>query len=165
MAGAQDRTGPVLGTISWGSLTVTGANETFRAVSASGITGNVLQRYRISGTQPPAEQWIPVGVAWVVTTGITVTAAVVQLQKNGVAPNGPSATAALNGIVTMPIVALSAINEFFAPFSDYTFAAGPAAGDAWSIKVTTTATAGIVTARMVYFPSYTVLGVTEGIPY
>ena len=165
MAGGQDRTGGILSSVSLGALTTTAANETLRAVSASGAMGPVLQRYKISGSQPPADQWVPVGIAWVVTTGITVTAAVVQLQKNGVAPNGPSATATLNGIVTMPIVALSAINEFFQPFSDYTFAAGPAAADTWSVKVITTSTAGVTSVRLVYYPSYTVLGVTDGVSY
>jgi hypothetical protein len=160
---AQDKSFGVLPSISMGALTTTGANEMTRVVSPSALTIATLQRYKLTAVQGPAEIWWPLGIAWIVTTGITVTATVVQLLKNGVTPNGPSTTLTLNGIATLPIQATSAVSEFFAPFSDYTFAAAPAAGDAWSVKVITTSTAGAITARLVYSTATAVLGVTDGV--
>jgi hypothetical protein len=83
----------------------------------------------------------------------------VQLLKNGVAPNGPSATLTLNGIATVPIAAAS-VNELFLPFTDYTYLAADAAADVWSVKVATTATAGVASFQLVYATA-PALGITD----
>lgn len=158
---AQNKNLGVYGSVSLSSLTLTAANESLRAKPATLASVPVLQRYFLTATFPQSEIWTPVGISYVITTGITVTDAVIQLMKNGVAPNGPSATAAANGAATLPIAAAGA-NEIFVPFSDYTFLAADAGGDAWSVKVTTTSTAGIATSRLIY-ANRTIVAI-EGLP-
>lgn len=141
------------------SLTLTGANESLRAIVPSGVSIPLLQANFLTENFAPNDLvWVPVGVSYVITTGITVTNAVVTIRKNGV---GPIATPATAGQATLPIAALGA-NELFAPFTNYAFAAAPAPGDAWSVLVTTTSTAGVVTLFLCY--AYrTVAGITDGV--
>jgi hypothetical protein len=154
--GAQDQSnfafqyGPTMG-----SLTTTAGNETIRVPAPTATVGE-LQAARISAGFSVADVWRPVGVAWQVTTGITVTNVVVTLRKNGV-------NAATGGTATMPIQAIDATQYFYAPFSAYTFAAADAAGDKWSIFVTTTSTAGVVNPTFLCFGWIRVPGVNEGV--
>ena len=150
------------GSVSLGSLTTTGANETLRATPAANIPASLLQAKFLTERHGPSETWVPVGIAYIITTGITVTAAVITLRKNGV-------NAATGGAITLPIQALGA-NEIFAPFpvvagtANYTFATPDAIGDVWSFVVSTTSTAGVVTIRMIY-GIRVVPGVAVGVAY
>ena len=96
---------------------------------------------------------MPVGVAYIITTGITVTDAKVTLRKNGV-------SAATGGVATLAIHA-SGADELFAPFTPWTFAAADAAGQAWSVLVTTTSTAGVVNPVYLVYAVRDVIGVAE----
>jgi hypothetical protein len=49
----------------------------------------------------------------------------------------------------------------WAPFSSYTFAAADAAGDQWSVLVTTTSTAGIVNPVVLGYAIRCIPNVTE----
>ena len=139
--------------VTLGSLTTTGANETLRAIEPSGISGPLLQAKFLTERFPPAETWVPVGVTYIITTGITVTDAKVTLRKNGV-------SAATGGFATLPIAALGA-NEVFAAFTPWTFAAADAAGQAWSVLVSTTSTAGVVNPIYLVYAVRDVIGVAE----
>jgi hypothetical protein len=145
-----------------GSLTTTGANDTAAICAPNGNTVALMQRNKLTATYNPSEVWRPVGCSYVITTGITVTAVVLQLMKNGVAPNGPSATAAANGSATLPIQALG-VAALYVPFSDYTYAAADAAGDYWSLHVLTTSTAGVINPVVIYYSIVSVLGLTDGV--
>lgn len=125
-----------------GSLTTTGANESLRALPPTGLSGPLLQQKFLTERYSLAETWVPVGIVYVITTGITVTAAAVTLRKNGV-------NALTGGVASLPIQALGP-NEVGAAFTPWTFAAADLPGDVWSIFVTTTSTAGVVTANLVY---------------
>jgi hypothetical protein len=105
-----------------------------------------------------AETWVPVGVLWIPTTGITTTAPTLILRKNGVSPSN---LASGGGIATLAIQATSA-NEFFSPFTSWTFAAADAAAQQWSVLVGTTSAAGQISAALVYQVRM-VTGIEEGI--
>jgi len=94
-----------------------------------------------------------VGIVYIITTGITVNAAVVTLRKNGV-------SAATGGTASLPVAA-SGADELFVPFTPWTFAAADAAADAWSVLVTTTSTAGVVNPLLLVYGVRDVIGVTE----
>lgn len=153
MSSYQDRR-PLLRSGSLGSLTVSGANETQTVVVPSGISVPLLQAKILTGNQSAAEVWVPVGLWYTITTGITVTATVVTLRKNGVSPSS-------GGTATLAIAASSA-NEKFAPFSNWVFAAADAAADAWSVLVTTTSTAGVVNPVYLCYAIRCVANVTDG---
>ena len=140
---------------SLGTLTTTGANETLKVTSPSGISASILQNLKMSGRQTAAEVWFPVGIFYTITTGITVTAAVVTLRKNGV-------SAATGGLATLPI-ASATTTVLFAPFTSWTFAAAPAAADVWSVLVSTTSTAGVVNPVLLAYRLGGSVGVSEGI--
>lgn len=143
----------------WGpaanSLTTSAGNESTKVPAPTALVPWLQTTTRLSAGYSPADVYRPVGVAWQVTTGITVTNVVVTLRKNGV-------SAATGGTATMPIQATDATQFFYAPFTAYTFAAGDAAGDKWSVLVTTTSTAGAVTPILL-FATIRVLGVNEGV--
>ena len=138
-----------------GSLTTTGANETVRVPAPIALLATV-QSAKLTAGYSIADVWRPVAIVWQVTTGITVTNAVVTLRKNGV-------SAATGGVATLPIQAIDATQMFIATFTAYTFAAADAAGDKWSVLVTTTSTAGVVNPTFLIFAPIRVLGVNEGI--
>ncbi len=152
MSSYQDRR-PLSKSNSLGSLTVSGANETATDISPSGITVALLQAKFLTGNYAPAEVYVPVGLWYIITTGITVNAAVVTLRKNGV-------SAATGGTASLPVAA-SGANWKFAVFSSWTFAAADAAADAWSVLVTTTATAGVVNPVVLAYAIRAVPNVTE----
>jgi hypothetical protein len=153
--GAQDRTYTGYLRATMGTLTTTGANETARVIAPSALSIPLLQTNFMTAVYSTSEAWRPVGIAYIITTGITVTAAVVTLRKNGV-------NALTGGTATLPIQALGA-NEVFAPFTAYTFAAGDAPGDAWSVFVTTTSTAGVVNPVTLVYGIVPKIGVSEGL--
>ena len=138
---------------SLGTLTTTGGNETAKVKVPSGVSGPLLQAKFLTGRYGPAEVWVPVGLWYTITTGITVTDAKVTLRKNGV-------SAASGGVATLPIAALGA-DELFAAFSPWTFAAADAAGDQWSVLVTTTSTAGVVNPLYLAYALRDVINITE----
>lgn len=140
---------------SLGSVDLTGGNESLKVTSPSGMTAALLQGLKVSARVSAAEVWLPLGVFYTVTTGITVTNAKVTLRKNGV-------SAATGGVATLPIVAL-ATTVLWAPFTYWTFAAAPAAGDQWSVLVTTTSTAGVVNPVLLAYVVGAYPAVTEGI--
>lgn len=141
---------------SLGSLTVTGANETIKVVSPAAISGALLQSKFISERYSLAEIWVPVGLIYTVTTTMTVTNTIVVLRKNGV-------SAATGGLITIPFVAADATTEKpMIGFTPWTFAAADAAGDAWSVLVTQTSTAGVVSLVLVYGVRV-VAGVSDGV--
>lgn len=146
---------------SLGSLTLTGANETQKVTTPSGLTNALTQRYALSGRLGLAEKWVPVGVWFTVTTGITVTNAVVILRKNGVSALTGTGAAG-GGTATLAIVSATT-TELFAPFTDYTFAAAWAAGDQWSVLVTTTSTAGVANPIYLAYMNTAQVGLTDGI--
>src|SRR5215471_7727218 len=123
-------------------LTTSGANETAKWIEASGISGTLLQNKFLTQYCSVAETWVPVGVLWIPTTGITTTAPTLILRKNGVSP-------ATGGVATLAIQATSA-NEFFSAFTPWTFAAADAAAQQWSVLVGTTSAAGQISAALVY---------------
>ena len=141
--------------VNLGSLDCTGGNETFKVITPSGIAMPLLQAKSLTAYYGPAETWVPVGVAYIITTGITVNAAVITLRKNGV-------SAATGGTASLPVHAINA-NETFAAFSNYTFAAADAAGDAWSVLVTTTSTAGVVNPVSLIYGIRVVGGIATGV--
>ena len=153
MSSYQDRRAIMHGN-SLGSLTVSGANESAKDIAPSGISIPLLQAKMLSGLYTPAEVWVPVGLWYVITTGITVNAAVVTLRKNGV-------SAATGGTASLPIAASSA-DWKFAAFSSWTFAAADAAADQWSVLVTTTSTAGVINPCALAYAIRAVPNVTEG---
>jgi hypothetical protein len=153
---AQDQTTIFYGNRDLGSLTTTGANESRKAKVPNAISVPLLQTNFLSALWPVNEVWRPVGISWVVTTGVTVTAAVVTLRKNGV-------SAATGGTATIPIQAADATQDFFAPFSAYTFAAADAAGDQWSVLVSTTSTAGVINPVVLWYACKRALGINEGV--
>jgi hypothetical protein len=136
------------------ALTVSGANESAKDIAPSGISIPLLQAKMLTGNYAPAEVWVPVGLWYIVGTGITVNAAVVTLRKNGV-------SAATGGTASLPVAASSA-DWKFAAFSNYTFAAADAAADQWSVLVTTTATAGATTHLLFCYAIRCIPNVTEG---
>ena len=143
---------------SLGALTVSGANETLKVTTPSGQSASLLQTKALSNRFGLAEVWIPVGVYYTVTTTTTVNAAILTLRKNGV-------SAATGGLVTIPVIAAST-TVAYAPISAWTFAAAPAAGDQWSLLVTTTASAGVIGATVGTFLAYAVgawVGVSDAV--
>lgn len=150
------------GSVSLGSLTTTGANETLRATTPNIIPASLRQGKMLTERAGPGEVWVPLGIAYIITTGITVTPVVLTLRKNGV-------NAATNGTITLPIAALGP-NEIWANFNaggtpstaNYTFAAADAMADAWSLFVTTTSTAGVVSIRLIY-AWRAVIGISTGV--
>ncbi len=140
---------------SLGTLTTSGANETLKVTTPSGLTDALLQRYALSGRLGLAEKWIPVGIWYTITTTTTVTVGVVTLRKNGV-------SAATGGTANI-VIAAAATTELFAPFTDYTFAAAWAAGDQWSVLVTTTQTAGVINPVFLAYANAAQVGLTDGI--
>ena len=155
--GAQDQSSIVYGSSFQitGQVLTAGTESVPRFVQPGTVTTAVLQNNFLSALYTPNEVWRPVGIAFVLTTGTTVTAAVITLRKNGV-------NAATGGTITIPIQALNLATEAFSPFSAYTFAAADAIGDVWSIIPTTTSTTGVMNFRMIYAIKR-VLGVTDGV--
>lgn len=151
----QDMVLPPFVRIGLGSLTTTATNETLRAKQPSGISAALLHRHRLSAGFKRAMLLIPVGLTYIVTTGITVTDAVVTLWKNGAAVGS-----ATEGIATLPIVA-SGANEIFKPFSNYPRFT-PTVDDVWSLKVTTTSTAGVVNPINLICAYRRYVGLTDG---
>lgn len=139
---------------SFGALTVSGSNTTNTVITRSGFTDALLQRYKMTQYLGLAEVWRPIGIDYTIGTSVTTPAAVLTLQKNGV-------NAATGGTCTIP-VASNGSNVLWAAFSDYTFAAADAAADTWSLTVTTTAGAGVITATLVY-ATIPVLGISDGV--
>lgn len=134
-----------LTSVSLGSLTLSGTNESARAAAASLIPAAVLNAFGLNDYHTTGEYWRPVGILAQYTTTTTVTPPVVQLWKNGaVADQGAGNT---GGTATLELK--TAPDAFFYPFTAYTPTAD-AAGDKWSVKVTTTATAGVATIIMFY---------------
>jgi hypothetical protein len=152
MSSYQDRRSLMHGN-SLSSLTVTGGNETIKDVAPSGLAIPLLQNKSLTGNYAPAEVWVPVGLWYIITTGITVNATVLTLRKNGV-------SAATGGTATLPVHALGA-DYLFAPITSYTFAAADAAGDQWSLLVTTTSTAGVINPVILCYAIRAVPNVTE----
>lgn len=146
---------------SLGSLTMTGANETQKVTTPSGLTDALVQRYALSNRLGLAEKWIPVGIWYTITTTTTVTTGAVILRKNGVSALTGAGLAG-GGVATIPILA-AATTELFAPFSDYTFAAAWAAADQWSVLVTTTQTAGVINPIYLAYMTAAQVGLTDGI--
>lgn len=143
---------------SLGALTVSGANETLQVTTPSGMTASLLQGLKVSSRTPSNEVWVPLGVFYTITTTITVTAPKLTLRKNGV-------SAATGGVATL-VIAAAATTVLFAPFTAWTFAAAPAAGDLWSLLVTTTATAGVIGATVGTYLAYvcgSYPGVSDGV--
>ena len=67
--------------------------------------------------------------------------------------------------MTIPVIAAST-TVAYAPITAWTFAAAPAAGDQWSLLVTTTATAGVIGATVGTFLAYAVgawVGVSDAV--
>lgn len=153
MSSYQDRR-PLMKGNNLGSLTTTGANETAKDIVPSGLSIPLLQAKMLTGNYGVAEVWVPVGLWYIITTGITVTDVVVTLRKNGVSPTS-------GGTATLPIAALGA-NWKFAVFSSWVFAAADAAADAWSVLVSTTSTAGVVNPVHLCYAIRTVGNVTDG---
>lgn len=116
----------------------------------------LLQAQKLTDHYGPNETWVPMGVACVVSTTITITIPVLQLQKNGVA-------AATGGLATFPSLLAASVNEVFIPFSNYTFAAADAVGDTWSVLVSTLATAGVLNELWLVYGLKTVGGIGVGV--
>lgn len=156
MPGAQNQyIGAYRRTPQFAGLSTTAGNESILWKSPSGIDSTLRFNQGLSAGWPKAEVWRPVGVYWIVTTGTTVTVPKLTLRKNSV-------TAATGGVATLAIQAIDATQEFFSPFTDYTFAAADAAGDQWSVLVTTTSTAGVITVQLLYAVKLKV-GINTGI--
>lgn len=140
---------------SLGTLTTTGANETLKVTTPTALNDSLLQNKALSNRLGLNEVWVPVGMWYTCTTGITVTNAVVTLRKNGV-------SAATGGLATLPIVSATTL-VLWASFTAWTFAAAPAAGDQWSVLVSTTSTAGVVNPIILGYVNGAYSGVTDAI--
>lgn len=152
MSSYQDRR-PIMHGNPMPALTVSGANESIKDIAPSGMSIPLLQAKMLTGNYAPAEVWVPVGLWYIITTGITVTATVVTLRKNGVSPSS-------GGTATLPIAA-SGADWKWAAFSTPVFAAADAAGDQWSVLVTTTSTAGVINPVVLGYAIRAVPNVTE----
>lgn len=148
--------------VSLGSLTLSGANETIQVASPNGITTAFLQDAKAASTGvaipltdviATGEIWRPLGVVFIYTTSTTVTAPAVTLRKN--------ATSAATGGVATGSIQTAPFSEY-KPFTAYTFAAADAAGDKWSVLVTTTATAGVATIYL-HYVCIPVAGISEAV--
>jgi hypothetical protein len=137
------------------SLTTSAGNETIKVPAPSALVPTLQTTAKLSAGYSTADVWRPVGVLWTVVTTITVNNVVLTLRKNGV-------SAATGGTVTVPFIAADATQMFYAPFTAYTFAAGDAVGDKWSVLVTTTSGAGAITVQLA-LATIRVLGVNEGV--
>jgi hypothetical protein len=139
------------------ALTTSAANETTRWAPAANLVPALLQAKSISAIYGPSETWVPVAFAYIIAVATTVTAPVVQLRKNGVAPatGTPQATVPISAATT---------TETMVPFGNYSFSAADAIGDVWSAFVTTTSTAGQISIRIIY-ACRSVAGVNVGVPY
>ena len=158
--GAQDRTYVgYLSTPSF-SLTTSGANETTRWTAPFGLSGPFLQSNFATATYGPAEVWRPCAIAFQITTATTVTAPVVTLRKNGV--NVPAVAPSGTAVVTATIPISAATTGETIVALNYTNPTADAAGDQWSLFVTTTSTAGVVGIRLYYFIKPT-LGISDGV--
>jgi hypothetical protein len=146
-----------------GALTTSGANESRQAAAPSALIAAFLQDAKAASTgssipltqyHQQAEVWRPVGVLLQTTTSTTVTIPALTLRKNGV-------SAATGGVATMGALRTAPFAEFI-PFTAYTFAAADAAGDKWSVLVTTTSTAGAVEVHL-FYATISVAGISDAI--
>lgn len=141
---------------SLGSLTVTGANETLKVTTPLGMSASLLQNLKTSSRVPSNEVWCPIGVYYTITTDVAAAAAKVTLRKNGV-------SAATGGVATI-VAAAAASTVLWAPFTQWTFAAAPAAGDQWSVLVTTVSdTTGIINPVLLAYVCVDYPNITDGI--
>ena len=145
------------GSVAFTVLTTSGANETTRILPPSNLVPATLQRANLSEIYGPSETWFPLAIHYFISTATTVTAPVIQLRKNGVAPATGSTS------FTVPISAATT-TETAVVLGAYSYAAADAIGDTWSLFVTTTSTAGAITARLIYGVRV-VPGIAVGVPY
>src|SRR6516165_8664643 len=158
--GAQDRTyAGYLSTPAF-ALTTSAANETTRWIAPSGLVGSFLQANFATALYGPAEVWRPVAICFQISTTTTVTTATLALRKNGVnvPAVAPSGTAVVSA--TVPVAASSSTETLVA--LNYTNPTADAPGDAWSLFVSATSTAGVVNCRLYYFIKPT-LGISDGV--
>ncbi len=140
----------------FGTFSLAGATQSKRVLPPTGVSVPLLQAKSLTDRYGPNETWVPTGIVCVVSTTITVTIPALTLQKNGTA-------AATGGVATFPSLLAAAVNEVFIPFTPWTFAAADVAGDAWSVLVTTTATAGVLNELWLVYGIRMVAGVGTGV--
>jgi hypothetical protein len=142
-----------------GSLTTSAGNESNRVQSPSGLatlpTSNI-QKFKLTGRIGPAIVFRPLGIDWVTTTTTTVTAPVLTLRKNGANVTGAT--------VTIPLAA-AGVADTFGAFPDYSANIGTdAVGDSWSVFVSTTSTAGVISVWL-WVACIVVPGINAGLQY
>jgi hypothetical protein len=123
-------------------------------------TVGLIQGFKVSEWVSTGEVWRPLGINVLSTTTFTVTAPVYQLQKGSSAAVTVTYVAPTSGGSVTQTGLLAAGSAIYLPWSagtvittnnaPYTFAAADAAGDVWSVKVTTSPTAGNATISLHY---------------
>lgn len=138
--------------VSGAPLTLTGTPTFAGAQSPSGSSAAFLQAQFLSQWVCTAEVWRVVGMQLFTTTTTTVTAPLFQVDKNGT-PNTSSTTTA-SAVRTAPFA------EYLA-FANYT-PGTDAAGDKWSVKVSTSPSAGAAMV-MLHYVNITVPAISSAV--
>lgn len=138
--------------ISGAPLTLTGTPTFAGAQAPSGISTTFIQAQDLSQWVCTGEVWRVVGFQLYTTTTTTVTAPLFQVDKNGT-PNTSSTTTA-SAVRTAPF------SEFLA-FASYT-PGTDAAGDKWSVKCSTSPSAGAAMAA-IHYVEITVSGISTAV--
>lgn len=126
--------------VSGAPLTLTGTPTFAGAQAPSGNSATFLQAQFLTQWVCTGEVWRVIGMQLYTTTTTTVTAPLFQVDKNGT-PNTSSTTTA-TAVRTAPFAE-------YIPFASYT-PGTDAAGDKWSIKNSTSASAGAAMAALHY---------------
>lgn len=138
--------------LSGAPLTLTGTPTFAGATAPSGISASFIQTQKLSDWVCTGEVWRPVGFQLYTTTTTTVTAPLFQVTKNGTANTSSTTTA--SAVRTAPF------NEFLA-FAAYT-PGTDAAADQWSVKCSTSPSAGAAMAAL-HYVQITVQGISTAV--
>lgn len=137
-----------------GSVTTSAGNESVQVQAPTANTVGILTSNKLTEWVSIGEVWRPIGLQMITTTTTTVTAPKVTLRKNGV-------SAATGGVAATSAVQTAPHTEYIS-FTNYTFAAADAAGDKWSVLVTTTSTAG-VQSYILHYALIDVAGISDAV--
>lgn len=138
--------------VSGAPLTLTGTPTFAGAAMPSGNSAAFLKAQFLSEWVCTGEAWRVIGMQLYTTTTTTVTAPLFQVDRNGT-PNTSSTTTA-SAVRTAPFA------EYLA-FASYTPGAD-AAGDKWSIKCSTSPSAGAAMAAL-HYVNITVAGISTAV--
>lgn len=153
------------------ALTLTGTPVCNGAGTPVSQTVALLQKTKVTDWVSTGEVWRPLGVMVQSTTSITVTAPVLTLEKAATsATSNTFAAASSGGIATASLLAAGSAKYY--PFTDYsaptstspnaTNFTADAAGDVWTVAVTTSPTAGAANIQLGY-ALINVVGISDAV--